>query len=93
MHTADSNFLNFVIEYLGEIETEFENTLACLSGAQIGSNHEKNEGQKSRDTLPLREHSKSKYCKSRHRWNKYIHRGKSKCRRCCLVLFISSRSR
>ena len=36
----------FVIEYLGEIETEFENTLGCLSGAQIGSNHEK-----SRDTL------------------------------------------
>ena len=28
--------------YLGEIETEFENTLACLSGAQVGSNPEKN---------------------------------------------------
>ena len=42
MHTADSNFVNFVIKYLGEIETEFENTLACLSGAQMGSNHEKN---------------------------------------------------
>ena len=41
MHTAESNFSNFVIEYLGEIETEFENTLACLSGAQIGSNQEK----------------------------------------------------
>ena len=26
------NFLNFVIKYLGEIETEFKNTLACLSG-------------------------------------------------------------
>ena len=32
MHTAESIFLNFVIEYLGEIETEFENTLPCLSG-------------------------------------------------------------
>ena len=42
MHTAESLFSNFVIEYLGEIEIEFENTLACLSGAQMGSNHEKN---------------------------------------------------
>ena len=33
---------NFVIEYLSKIETEFKNTLACLSGAQMGSNHEKN---------------------------------------------------
>ena len=41
MHTAESNFSNFVIEYLGEIETEFKNTLACLSGSQMGSNHEK----------------------------------------------------
>ena len=40
MHTAESNFLNFVIEYFCEIETEFEKTLACLSGAQMGSNHE-----------------------------------------------------
>ena len=32
---------HFVIEYLGEIETEFENTLGCLSVAQMGSNHEK----------------------------------------------------
>ena len=37
MHTAESNFSNFVIEYLGEIETKFENTLPCLSGAQMGS--------------------------------------------------------
>ena len=37
-----SIFSNFVIEYLGEIETEFENILACLSGAQMVSNHEKN---------------------------------------------------
>ena len=42
MHTAESNFLNFVIEYLGEIETEFEYILACLSGAQMGLNQEKN---------------------------------------------------
>ena len=27
--------------------------LACLLGAQLGSEHEKNEGRKSRDTLPL----------------------------------------
>ena len=48
------HFSNFVIKYLGEIETKFENTLASLSGAQMGSNHEKNGGKKSRDTLPLR---------------------------------------
>ena len=37
------------------METEFKNTLACLSGTQMGSNHEKNGGQneKSCDTLPL----------------------------------------
>ena len=34
----------FVIEYLNEIETEFENTLPCLSGAQVGSNQEKKTG-------------------------------------------------
>ena len=32
-----------MIDYLSEIETEFENTLACLSRAQIGSNHDKME--------------------------------------------------
>ena len=42
MRTVESNFSNFVIEYLGEIETEFKNILACLSGAQMGLNHEKN---------------------------------------------------
>ena len=31
-----------MIEYLGEIETKFENTLACLSGAQMGLNQVKN---------------------------------------------------
>ena len=43
-----------MIEYLGEIETELENTLACISVAQMGLNHEKNGGRKSRDTLPLK---------------------------------------
>ena len=47
---------HFVIEYLGENETEIENTLGCLSGAQMGMNHEKNKGQKSRDKLPLKNH-------------------------------------
>ena len=32
-----------MIEYLSKIETEFENTLAGLSGAQMESNHEKME--------------------------------------------------
>ena len=32
---------------------EFENTIAGLSGAQMGSNHEENRGQKPCDTLPL----------------------------------------
>ena len=41
MHTVESNCSNFVIKYLGEIETELKNTLACFSGAQMGSNHEK----------------------------------------------------
>ena len=43
-----------MIEFLDEIQTEFENTLACLSGAQMASNHEKKTGgRKSRDTLPF----------------------------------------
>ena len=54
MHIAESKFSNFVIEYLSELETEFENTLDCLSGAQMGLNHAKNGGNKSRGTLPLR---------------------------------------
>ena len=37
MHTAESIFSNFVIEYLRKIETKFENILA-----QMGSSHEKN---------------------------------------------------
>ena len=39
-----------MLEYLGEIETELENTFACLSEAPMGSNHEKNGGRQSRDT-------------------------------------------
>ena len=53
MHTVESNFSNLVIEYLGKIETEFDNILVCLSGAQMGSNHAKNGGRKSHDTLPF----------------------------------------
>ena len=35
------------------MEKEFENNVTYLSGAQMGSNHDKNRCQKSRDTLPL----------------------------------------
>ena len=42
-----------MIEFLRGIKPEFENTLACFSGARMGSNHEKIGGQKSSDTLPL----------------------------------------
>ena len=66
MHTAESNFSNFVIEYLGEIKTEFKNTLTCLSGAQMGSNHEKAGGHKSRDTLPLKMYSQNYTCHGVH---------------------------
>ena len=40
---------NFVIEYLAEIGSEFENTLACLSGIEI---MKKTGSRKSRDILP-----------------------------------------
>ena len=53
-HTAETKQL-WVLKYFGEIETKFENILACLSVAQKGSYHEKNEGRKSRDPLPLRQ--------------------------------------
>ena len=51
MHTAESEFLKFMIEYenMGAIEIIFENTLALLSGAQMGLHHE---NRKSRVTLP-----------------------------------------
>ena len=45
--TTESNFSDFMIEYLGGIETEFENTSASYSGAKMGLNHEKNGGRKS----------------------------------------------
>ena len=51
----------FVIAYLGEIETEFKNTLGCLSGAQVGAYHEKNKGKTFCDTLPLIKHLLQKY--------------------------------
>ena len=35
MHTWESNFSNFVIEYLGETETEFQNTLLTFLGGII----------------------------------------------------------
>ena len=35
-------------------KSKFENTRACLSGAQMGLIHEKNGGRKSHDTLPLK---------------------------------------
>ena len=37
--TKDSEMMNFNSEDLSEIEPEFENTLAGLSGAWMGSNH------------------------------------------------------
>ena len=43
-----------MIEYLGEIETEFDNILACLSVAQMSWNHEKNVGIQSGDMVPYR---------------------------------------
>ena len=44
---------NLSLAWRGKIEKEFENILACLSGAQMGSNHEKSKGQKSRELLLL----------------------------------------
>ena len=44
-HRGDNCGDNFVIEYLDIIETEFENTLAWLSGAHMGSNPEKKTGR------------------------------------------------
>ena len=49
MHTAESEFSNVIIEYLGAIETKFEDILDCLSGGQVGFEC----GGKSRDTFPL----------------------------------------
>ena len=41
-----------MIEYFDEIDTAFENSLDCLSGAQMGSNPEKKEVE-NLVTLPL----------------------------------------
>ena len=51
---AESNFSNFTFEYLREKEFLRKTSLVCLTGAQMGSIHEKNRGQQSRDTTPLR---------------------------------------
>ena len=50
---AELIFSNFKFEYLRENEFLRKTILACLSGAQMGSIHEKNRGKKSRDTAPL----------------------------------------
>ena len=51
MPTTESEFSNFMTEYLSEIETEFENTLTCLSGAWMGSNYDKNRWKISKHLL------------------------------------------
>ena len=50
---AELNVSNFICEYLRENEFLRKIILACLSKAQMGSIHEKNRGQKSRETAPL----------------------------------------
>ena len=42
-----------MFEYLSEIETELEITLACLSDPRWVRTRKKTEGQKSRWTVPL----------------------------------------
>ena len=44
----------FLFEYLGEIETESESVLTCLSEDWMSSNHEKNNGKIFLVTLPLK---------------------------------------
>ena len=44
---------NFVIKYLDEIQTEFENYSSLFIGGPDGFESWKNRGRKSRDTLPL----------------------------------------
>ena len=56
---------NFVIEYLDEIVTEFENNLACLSGAQMGSNHEKNRRSKISWHTPFKKQNYSNFYEKR----------------------------
>ena len=47
------HFSNFKFEYLRENEFLRKGILACLSGAQMSSIHEKNRDLKSRDTASL----------------------------------------
>ncbi len=44
----------FKFEYLGEFKIETKNILEHESGAHMGLIHEKNRGQKSRATVPLK---------------------------------------
>jgi hypothetical protein len=52
--TPHARFFHSKIDhYLGEFEAEFKKALARESGAQVVLFDEKNEGRKSRDTVPL----------------------------------------
>jgi hypothetical protein len=52
--TADHKKSDFEVEYLGEFEFLFENSLTRKSGAQVyESFDEKNRGRKSRDRVPF----------------------------------------
>ena len=53
LHTAEIPLWSNI---LAKSKAEFENTLSCLSVAQMGSNNEILKLKKSRDTLPLREY-------------------------------------
>ena len=64
--TPWSEFSNFLIEYIGKIKTEFENTLACLSGALMSSNRGKNRGRKFRGTLVLKKRTKNLFVESKN---------------------------
>ena len=63
---AESNFLNFKFEYLRKNEFLRKTILACLSGDQMGSINEKNRGQKSRDTAPLKGQCHKQCCGSKY---------------------------
>ena len=57
--TLDMQFSNFSIKYLCENEKVREIVSACLYEAQLESFKQKNNGRKSRDTVPLRTFSVS----------------------------------
>ena len=46
--------VSYKFKYLGKIKTGFERIFTCLSGDQMGWNHEQNRVKKSRGTLTLR---------------------------------------